>query len=120
MNPIIKELMTEWGQGKLPCHRRGPGCSRCVARRTEAGGLECERAWRSLVMEEGDSRVAERRLVAGGGAGSTGWDWQGGVQGAPALLRGWRVSLQAVGPHPGTGSEEPCELDFFVSRLHHP
>ena len=87
---------------------------------------------------------AERRLVGEGGvlgaqagrfqcrqstgwwgcAGSTGWDWQGGVQGASAPLRGWGLSLQVVVPHPGIGSEELCELDFmtnlFVSWLHHP
>ena len=59
-----------------------------------------------------------------GCAGSTGWDWRGGVQGASAPLRGWGLSLQVVVPHPGIGSEELCELDFmtnlFVSWLHHP
>ena len=41
----------------------------------EQGGLECERAWRSLVMEEGDSSVGRAQAGRGGWcAGSTGWE----------------------------------------------
>ena len=64
------------------------------------------------------------RAQAGGGVLGA----QAGTGGEESRVRqlhsGWGLSLQAIVPHPGIGSEEPCELDFmtnlFVSRLHHP
>ena len=90
----------------------------------EQGGLECERAWWSLVMEKEIPVWAEHRLVGERGVLGA----QAGTGGEESRVRqlhsGWGLSLQAIVPHPGIGSEEPCELDFmtnlFVSRLHHP
>ena len=38
----------------------------------------------------------------------------GGVQAASALLSVRGLGLQVAVPHPGTGSEELCELDFMT------